>query len=146
MATWRRLIDGNLTGVYLTVQAALPHMIERRQGRIITTASELAHRPGPLLAAYSAAKAGIVALTISVSQEVAQYGIRVNTVAPGLTRTPIIQRPQVEQWLDRTLASQAIPRLAEPEEIAPAYVFLASDDAEYMVGQTISPNGGAVFW
>jgi 3-oxoacyl-[acyl-carrier protein] reductase len=146
MHTWRRLVDGNLTGVYLTIKAALPHMIERGHGRIITTASELAHRPAPLLAAYSAAKAGIVGLTISVAQEVAQYGIRVNTVAPGLTRTAIIERPAAQARLQQNLALQTLPRLAEPEEIAPAYVFLASDDAEFVVGQTISPSGGAIFW
>jgi 3-oxoacyl-[acyl-carrier protein] reductase len=143
---WRRLIDGDLTSVFLTLRAVLPHMIERRYGRIITTSSQLAHKPAVLYSAYCAAKAGVVAMTASVAQEVAHLGIRVNNVAPGPTRTPMNDREEIREWLAEKVKGLPIGRLAEPEEIAPAYVFLASQDAEYMVGQTISPNGGDVFW
>ena len=146
LSEWRRLIEGDLTSVFLTLRAVLPHMIERRYGRVVTTSSQLAHKPAVLLSAYSAAKAGVVALTLSAAQEVAQYGIRVNTVAPGPTNTPMNARPEMREWLANKLASLPAGRMAEPEEIAPAYVFLAGDDAEQMIGQTISPNGGDVFW
>ena len=146
LADWHRLIDGDLTSVFLTLRAVLPHMIERGYGRVVTTSSQLAHKPAVLLSAYSAAKAGVVALTISAALEVAPYGIRVNTVAPGPTNTPMNARPQMRDWLAQKLAGLPAGRMAEPEEIAPAYVFLASDDAEQMIGQTISPNGGDVCW
>ena len=146
LADWQRLIDGDLTSVFLTLRAVLPHMIERGYGRVVTTSSQLAHKPAVLLSAYSAAKAGVVALTISAALEVAQYGIRVNTVAPGPTNTPMNARPEMKDWLANKLAGLPSGRMAEPEEIAPAYVFLASDEAEQMIGQTISPNGGDVSW
>ncbi len=146
LAQWHRLVDGCLTSVFLTVRAVLPHMIERGSGRIVTTSSQLGLKPSGELAAYSAAKAGVIALTVSLAQEVARLGITVNSVAPGPTLTAMSDRPELKPWLDIKLATLPIGRIALPEEIAPAYVFLASDDASNMIGQTISPNGGDVFW
>lgn len=143
---WRRTVDGCLTSIFLTVRAVLPHLIERRSGRIITTSSQLAHKPSPLQAPYCAAKAGVVALTVSLAQEVVHYGIRVNTVAPGPTLTGMTNRPGNEPFIEERVKRLPIGRIGQPEEIAPSFVFLASDDAEYFVGQTISPNGGDVFW
>ena len=146
LAQWQRIVDGCLTSVFLTVRAVLPHMIERRSGRVITTSSQLAHKPAPLSGPYCAAKAGVVALTVTVAQEVARYGIRVNTVAPGPTQTAMTNRPGRGATIEERVKALPIGRIAQPEEIAPSYVFLASDDAEYMIGQTVSPNGGDVFW
>ena len=143
---WQRIVDGCLTSAFLTVRAVLPHMIERRSGRIITTSSQLAHKPAAYSGPYCAAKAGVVALTVVVAQEVAQYGIRVNTVAPGPTQTAMTDRPGRRQTIEERVAALPIKRIAQPEEIAPSFVVLASDDAEYMIGQTVSPNGGDVFW
>jgi len=136
----------NVRGVFFGMKYALPHMLERGQGRIINTASNLAHKPRPRNAPYSASKAAVVALTVSVAQEVGQHGITVNAVCPGPTDTPmwhISGRAETRQALVESLP---IPRVGEPEEIAWAYVYLASDEAAYVTGQSISPNGGDVMW
>ncbi|HEX2171761.1 MAG TPA: SDR family NAD(P)-dependent oxidoreductase [Dehalococcoidia bacterium] len=146
LAHWQRTVDGCLTTVFLTVRAVLPHMIERRGGRIITTSSQLAHKPSPLQSAYCAAKAGVVALTVSLAQEVVEYGIRVNTVAPGPTLTAMTGQGVARSFVEERIKRLPIGRIGRPEEIAPSFVFLASDDAEFMIGQTVSPNGGDVFW
>jgi NAD(P)-dependent dehydrogenase (short-subunit alcohol dehydrogenase family) len=146
LAQWHRMIDGCLTSVFLTVRAVLPHMIERGSGSIVTTSSQRARKPSEFQGPYAAAKAGVVALTAALAQEVFRHGIRVNSVAPGPTDTPLASRPGFSGWPPEKLAVLPAGRFAQPEEIAPAFVFLASDDAEYMVGQTISPNGGDVFW
>jgi NAD(P)-dependent dehydrogenase (short-subunit alcohol dehydrogenase family) len=146
LVQWRHVVDGCLTGTFLTVRAVLPHMIARGSGRVITTSSQLAHKPVENMSAYCAAKAAVVAMTVAVAHEVARYGIRVNSVAPGPTRTAMALRPELAPLIRERIAQLPIGRQAEPEEIAPAYVFLASDDAEYMIGQTVSPNGGDVSW
>ncbi len=136
----------NVRGVFFGMKYAVPHMLERGQGRIINTASNLAHKPRPRNAPYSASKAAVVALTVSVAQEVGSHGITVNAVCPGPTDTPmwhISGRPETRQALVESLP---IPRVGGPEEIAWAYVYLASDEAAYVTGQSISPNGGDVMW
>lgn len=142
---WRKVIDINLNGVAYGIRAALAHMLPRGHGRIINTASQLAHKPAPGNAAYCAAKAGVVGLTVSVAQEVAARGVTVNCVCPGPTDTPMwnLSDPEWNRW---KLSTLPIRRIGTPEEIAWAYVYLASDEAAYMVGQSISPNGGDVMW
>ncbi len=143
--TWARVIDINLRGVAYGMRYALPHMRQRGYGRIINTASQLAHKPGPRCAAYCASKAGVVALTVSVAQEVAEAGITVNCVCPGPVDTAMWQAgdPAWNRW---KLGQLPIGRVGTPVEIAGAYVYLASDEAAYMVGQSVSPNGGDVMW
>lgn len=142
---WRKVIDINLNGVAYGIKAALGHMLPRGTGRIINTASQLAHKPAPGNAAYCAAKAGVVGLTASVAQEVAARGVTINCVCPGPTDTPMwnLSDPEWNRW---KLSTLPIRRIGTPEEIAWAYVYLASDEAAYMVGQSISPNGGDVMW
>jgi NAD(P)-dependent dehydrogenase (short-subunit alcohol dehydrogenase family) len=126
---------------------ALPLMLARGSGRIINTASELAHQPAALTASYAASKAGMVALTVAVAKEVARNGITVNAVCPGPTDTPMMRRPGgPSDWLEREAALVPMGRIAQPNEIAWAYVYLASDEAGYCTGQSISPNGGVVMW
>lgn len=136
----------NVRGVYLGMKHALPHMLERGHGRIINTASNLAHKPRPRNAPYSASKAAVVALTVSVAQEVGAHGITVNTVCPGPTDTPMWHISGTPQTRQALVASLPIPRVGEPDEIAWAYVYLASDEAAYVTGQSLSPNGGDVMW
>lgn len=136
----------NVRGVYFGMKHALPHMLERGSGRIINTASQLAHKPRPRNAPYSASKAAVVALTVSVAQEVGRNGITVNCVCPGPTDTPMWRISGTEATRQALIESLPIPRVGQPDEIAWAYVYLASDEAAYVTGQSISPNGGDVMW
>jgi NAD(P)-dependent dehydrogenase (short-subunit alcohol dehydrogenase family) len=140
------VMDVNVRGVYFGMKHALPHMLERGYGRIINTASQLAHKPRPRNAPYSASKAAVVALTVSVAQEVGRNGITVNSVCPGPTDTPMWRISGSGETRQALIESLPIPRVAEPEEMAWAYVYLASDEAAYCTGQSLSPNGGDVMW
>lgn len=142
---WEQTVAVNLNGVAFGIQSALGYMLPRRYGRIINTASQLAHKPAPGNAAYCAAKAGVVALSASIAQEVAESGITVNCVCPGPTDTPM-WRASNREWNEWKLSTLPIKRIGTPEEIAWAYVYLASDEAAYVIGQSISPNGGDVMW
>jgi NAD(P)-dependent dehydrogenase (short-subunit alcohol dehydrogenase family) len=144
-ADWERLININLRGVYFGMKYALPYMIAQRYGRIVNTASQLAHKPSPFNASYCASKAGVVALTASVAQEVATLGVTVNAVCPGPTDTAM-WRQASEEWNQWKVESLPMKRVGLPVEIAWAYVYLASDEASYCTGQSISPNGGDVMW
>jgi NAD(P)-dependent dehydrogenase (short-subunit alcohol dehydrogenase family) len=142
---WAQMIDINLRGIAYGIKHALRHMLPRRSGRIINTASQLAHKPAPGVAAYCASKAGVVALTVSVAHEVAARGVTVNCVCPGPTDTPMWQATEAS-WRRWKASELPLKRVGRPEEVAAAYVFLASDEASYMIGQSISPNGGDVSW
>jgi NAD(P)-dependent dehydrogenase (short-subunit alcohol dehydrogenase family) len=142
---WDRIIDINLKGVAYGMKHGLPPMIARGYGRVINTASQLAHKPAPFYGAYCASKAAVVSLTVSVAMEVVEKGITVNCVCPGPTDTAMWRAgdPAWNAWKEMQLP---IKRVGRPDEIAAAYAFLASDQASYMVGQSVSPNGGDVMW
>lgn len=143
---WDTLMHVNLRGVFFGMKHALPHMVERGYGRIINTASQLAHKPSPFNASYCASKAGVVALTVSTAMEMAQTGVTINAVCPGPTETAMWTSMTNETWKAWKIDSLPMKRLGQPEEIAWAYVYLASDEATYMIGQSVSPNGGDVMW
>ena len=140
-----RIVDINLRGTAYGMRAVIPHMMARGSGRIINTASQLAHKPAPRQALYSASKAAVVAMTSSVASELAPYGITVNCVCPGPTDTALWKASDPD-WIKWKTSQLPIGRVASPREIAPAYVYLASDDASFMIGQSVSPNGGDVMW
>ncbi|WP_412066306.1 SDR family NAD(P)-dependent oxidoreductase [Rhizobium sp. SYY.PMSO] len=142
---WSRIFDVNLMGVAYGMKHVIPHMLERGYGRIINTSSQLAHKPVANHGAYCASKAAVTALTASVAQEVAGAGITVNCVCPGMTNTAMLWVGG-EEFVNAKLAALPIGRAGEPEEIASAYVYLASDPAGFFIGQSISPNGGDVMW
>lgn len=142
---WSRIFDVNLKGVAYGMKHVIPHMLERGYGRIINTSSQLAHKPVANHGAYCASKAAVTALTASVAQEVASSGIAVNCVCPGMTNTAMLWVGGSE-FVNAKLAALPIGRPGEPEEIASAYVYLASDPAAFFIGQSISPNGGDVMW
>jgi NAD(P)-dependent dehydrogenase (short-subunit alcohol dehydrogenase family) len=142
---WDAIFDVNLKGVAFGMKHVLPHMLSRRYGRIINTASQLAHKPVATHGAYCASKAAVTALTASVAQEVAKQGITVNCVCPGMTDTAMLHVGG-RSFVEDKLKALPIGRPGTPSEIASIYVYLASDDASFFVGQSLSPNGGDVMW
>ena len=141
---WERMLAVHLTGTFLCTRAVLPGMYERDYGRIVNTASQLAYRGGAERSHYVAAKAGIIGFTRSLALEIGPRNVTANCVAPGATETPILNGA-TEQFLDELRASIPRGRFATVDEIVPAYVYLASDEARHVLGQTVSPNGGDVF-
>jgi NAD(P)-dependent dehydrogenase (short-subunit alcohol dehydrogenase family) len=140
---WDFVLDVNLKGSFFCAQAAARLMVrDRRQGAIVNLAST-AVRGSVLGVHYSASKGGVVAMTRAMALELAPHGIRVNAIAPGLTDTAQPRYGHSEEALATLARAVPIARMAQPEEIAETAVFLASDDARYMTGQTIFVNGGA---
>ncbi len=132
----------NIYGYIFIVQAALPHLKEGAS--IINTGSVTGLEGSSRLLDYSATKGAIVAFTRSLSQGLAEKGIRVNGVAPGPIWTPLIPSTFDEEKVASFGADVPLQRPGQPEEVAPSYVFLASDDSSYMTGQVLHPNGGSV--
>ena len=141
-AEWRRVIDANLTGVFLACRAAARPMLSQGKGSIINVASVLGERGMANGSAYCAAQAGVLNLTRALALEWARSGIRVNAIGAGWTEgMGIIGGEEGRQQLERYLPYK---RLARPEEIAGAAVYLASSAAEYLTGQVIWIEGGAL--
>jgi NAD(P)-dependent dehydrogenase (short-subunit alcohol dehydrogenase family) len=138
---WRRVLDMNLICTMNFCQAVLPHMIARNYGRIVNISSIAGRQARPLAVAYGAAKAGIISLTKSLAVIMAPHNIRVNCVAPGAMDTPLTRALSPEH-VKPILEQVALKRLAQPEEVARAALFLASDDVSYIVGQTLTVDGG----
>lgn len=137
-----RTFRTNIFAMFYTVKEALPHMTAG--SRIINTTSVTAYRGSPKLLDYSSTKGAIVAFTRSLSMSLAEKGIYVNAVAPGPVWTPLIPSTFPEDKVESFGTSVPLGRAGQPDEIAPSYVFLASDDSSYMSGQVLHPNGGEV--
>jgi 3-oxoacyl-[acyl-carrier protein] reductase len=139
-----QVIDVHLRATFTGVQAAARHMMERRTGKIInvTSAAGLQGTIGQIN--YSAAKGGIISLTKSAARELARCNINVNCVAPAAVTQMTAKILEDEKMKKMYLARIPLGRLAEPEEIAPAFVFLASDEASYITGQVLCVDGGTV--
>ncbi len=139
---WRRMLAVHLGGTRNACAAVLPGMLERGEGHVITISSELALAGGENDAHYAAAKGAIIGFTKSLAVEVADKGVRVNSVAPGPTDTPLLDPDS--PWRDLAfLETLPLRRLVKPEEIAEAVLFLA-EEGDYFCGQVLSPNAGAV--
>lgn len=142
--TWERLLAINLRGPIQVTRAVLDEMIARKRGRICSIASDAGRVGSSGEAVYSAAKGGIIAFSKTLAREVARYGIGVNCVSPGPTDTPLTREVLEAHPKFVAALEKLIPfgRLGRPEEIAAAVVFLVSDEASYITGQTLSVNGG----
>lgn len=143
LASWRRTLDVDLTGVFLVSQEVGGRMYERGQGAIVNVSSQLAYKGGLNVAAYCAAKAGVLGLTRAIARELGPR-VRVNAVAPGPLETAMTAPYTDEQWLATRTAPLVTGRLGLPSEVAPAVVFLLSEESELFHGQTLHPNGGGV--
>jgi NAD(P)-dependent dehydrogenase (short-subunit alcohol dehydrogenase family) len=139
---WQRTIEIDLRAVFFLTQAAVRRMIPRGGGVIVNVAATSAYRPVAGLSHYTAAKGGVVALTRTIAHEVARHGIRVNAVAPGYTASETVRRNLTPTQLDAVAAARFPQRWLEPEEIAEAIVFLASDDASAMTGAVLDVSAG----
>lgn len=138
----KRTFETNFFGMFFLTQSALPHM--KKGDSIVNTASITAYRGKKELIDYSATKGAIVSFTRSMASSLADKGIRVNGVAPGPIWTPLIPASFGAEQVKNFGESAPIGRAGEPDEIAPSYIFLASDDSSYMTGQMLHPNGGTV--
>lgn len=142
--TWERIININLMGQIHTCKAILPFMIEKGYGKVVNIASDSGRVGSSGEAVYSAAKGGVIAYTKTLAREMARHKINVNCVSPGPADTPLFKEiGEYNAGIAEALI-KAIPfrRLAQPEDIANAVAFLASDEADYITGQTLSVNGG----
>jgi 2-hydroxycyclohexanecarboxyl-CoA dehydrogenase len=142
---WDRVIEINFKGCLRVTRQVLPGMVERGFGRVVNIGSDAGRVGSSLEAVYSGAKGGVVAFTKTVAREVARSGVTANAICPGPTRTPMLEA-MTESGGERLVESltRAVPmrRLGEPEDVAAAVAFLASERAGFITGQTLSVSGG----
>ncbi|MCP4718984.1 MAG: 3-oxoacyl-ACP reductase FabG [Desulfobacteraceae bacterium] len=142
---WDAIIDIHLKAAFNTTQAAGRHMKEQKYGKIINVISTAGIFGTIGQINYASAKAGIIGFTKSASRELGRYGVNVNVICPGITKTEMTGKLQTDEKLKKIYEGRIqLGRFAEPEEIAPAFVFLASDDASYITGQVLGVDGGYI--
>lgn len=139
---YNRMIDINLKGAFFLTQAVVPGMKQRRYGKIINTSSMYALGGNHVAAHYSAAKSALSGLTNSLARELAGWNIMVNAVAPGFVLTGMTSRGRDEEGLKRRIDQVPLKRMSGEFDMAYTVAFLASDEADFITGQVISPNGG----
>jgi 3-oxoacyl-[acyl-carrier protein] reductase len=139
---WDAVLNLNLRATFLCCKHATPTMVARGWGRVINMSSR-AHLGNKGQVNYSASKAGVIGLTRSLSMELGKFGVTANCIAPGIIATPgVTSLPHYDRLVERVAPTLPIPRLGKPEDVAGVAAFLASDDAEYITGETIHVSGG----
>jgi 2-hydroxycyclohexanecarboxyl-CoA dehydrogenase len=145
-ATWQRVIDVNLNGVFHCIQAVLPDMLEAGWGRIVNISSSSAQSGQQFMTHYVAAKSAVNGLTKALALELGPAGITVNAVPPGFIDTPMLRRAEARGLLggtmDEHIERTPVRRAGRPEDIAAACAFLVSEEAGYITGQILGVNGG----
>ena len=143
---WSKVIDVNLNGVFHTIQAVLPDMVEAGWGRIVNISSSSTHSGQPFMAHYVAAKSAVNGLTKSLALEYGPSGITVNAVPPGFVDTPMLrsaeQRHRLGGTVEDHIQTTPVRRVGRPEDIAAACAFFVSEEASYITGQILGVNGG----
>ena len=144
---WQRVVGVNLIGVIACTHAVLPGMQERRRGRIVNVASEAGRVGSPGSAVYSGAKGGVIGFTKAIAAEAARYDVTCNAIAPGPIETPLLMSANMlgdlgERLIKGMVSKTVLGRLGQPDEVAATIVFLASDDASYVTGETLGVSGG----
>ncbi len=143
---WSKVIDVNLNGVFHTIQAVLPDMVEEGWGRIVNISSSSTHSGQPFMAHYVAAKSAVNGLTKSLALEYGPSGITVNAVPPGFIDTPMLRSAEERHLLGGTVQDHInrtpVRRVGRPEDIAAACAFFVSEEAGYITGQILGVNGG----
>ena len=143
---WWKVIDVNLNGVFHTIQAVLPDMVEAGWGRIVNISSSSTHAGQPFMAHYVAAKSAVNGLTKSLALEYGPSGITVNAIPPGFIDTPMLRSAERKERLGGTvedhIARTPVRRVGRPEDIAAACAFFVSEEAGYITGQILGVNGG----
>lgn len=141
---WDQTLAVDLTGVFLVCRHVVPEMVERRWGRIINVASQLAIKGGHSMSHYAAAKAGVIGFTKSLALEVSKHNVLVNAIAPGPFETAMVA-DLTEEWKNAKMRELPLGRFGQPEEVAPTALLLASEPGgNLFVGQTLGPNSGDV--
>lgn len=142
---WRKVIEANLDGPYLMTRALLPLIKKSESGRIIIVSSASIFAGVPDQCHYVAAKSGLIGFARSLAKVVGEDDITVNIVTPGLTVTPPVKKKMPKEMLEKAIEARAIKREEKAEDLVGAMVFLASDDADFVTGQTINVDGGSHF-
>ena len=146
-ADWENMVNLNLMHHIYCCRAVLPHMIERTYGKIVTCSSDAGRSGNPGESIYSACKGGVIAFTKTLAREMGRNNITVNCVSPGITDTPLAEEmaakhPAGEKIRESVIRATPLRRTAQPEEIAYAYLYFASDESSFVTGQVLSVSGG----
>ena len=140
---WESVIAVNLTGVFLSCRAVLPHMINQKSGKIVNIASSLAFRGAAQLTHYSASKGGVISLTRALAREVGAYNINVNSLCPGFTLSAD-SASLTEEIRQFEVSSRILKRAEYPEDLIGTAIYLACSDSDFMTGQSVVVDGGVI--
>jgi 3-oxoacyl-[acyl-carrier protein] reductase len=142
---WDRLMSVNLGGVFLCSKAVIPHMKLQKRGKIINISSATVFMGKPYYIHYVASKAGVIGFTRALARELGDYNIQVNCVTPGYTETEVPRATTTPEQLKAIISHQCMKRIGVPEDLTGIIVFLASDESNFMSGQTVNVDGGDNF-
>lgn len=142
---WRKVLNINLDGTFLMTKALLPLLKKSKSGRIINISSGSFFNPPPNQAHYVAAKAGVIGFTRALAMSLGKYHITVNAITPGLTSTPSLLEKVPKEMIDQIASHGALKRVQEADDLVGTIIFLTSEDASFITGQTINVDGGRSF-